>query len=340
MAKQLDVGVVGVGTFGMMHVQAYGDYDRSKLKAVCDLDRAKGKELAQRFGCDYYDNYEEMFSKAGLDAVSIATPDFLHRDPAVSAAEAGLDILLEKPMATTVDDAEAILRAAGKSGSKLMVDFHNRFSPPFVSLKQSIEKGEMGDPEFIQARLNDTIYVPTQMLSWSGRSNVLWFLGSHVIDLSRWLLDSDPRRVFSLSGSGRLSGMGIDTPDFYQSLLEFENGSVASLENCWILPESHPSVFDFHLEFVGSEGSFTANVSHSDMAEKFTGEGRTNPDLMAAFEIHGRQMGFAKLSIWHFVDCVLDDLPPVATGGDGLWATKAVCGLLESARTGIPVPVE
>ena len=339
MAEKLEVGVIGAGTFGSMHLEAYSSYHRSNLRAICDIDEEKGRRLAGQYGCDYYSDYSRMISDAGLDAVSVATPDFMHREPAVRVAESGLPLLLEKPMATTVEDAEVILRAFKKSGTILMVDFHNRFSPPFVHLKRSIEEGEMGDPLFVQGRLNDTIYVPTGMLSWSSRSSVLWFLGSHVIDLSRWLLSSDPARVYCVEGRGVLSGMGIDTADFYHSIISFESGSVANLENCWILPESHPSVYDLQMEFVGSRGGYNASASHTNMAEKFTAEKRENPDMLASLDIHGRQMGFAKYSIWHFVDCVLDDRDPIAGGEDGLWVTRTICGLLESSATGEVVEI-
>ncbi len=339
MSKALRVGVVGVGTFGTIHLEAYHAYHRSNLSAICDLDQKRGGAKASEYGCPYYSDFAEMYEKAGLDAVSIATPDFLHRDAAVKAAEAGLDILLEKPMATTVEDAEAILKATRKHGVSLMVDFHNRFSPLFLPLKESIEKGEMGKPAYVHLKLNDTIYVPTGMLSWSADSSVLWFLGSHVADLSRWLLGSDPKGAFCVEGRGVLDGMGISAADFYQSVIQFDSGAVASLENCWILPETHPSVFDMQLEFVGSEGSYTANASHSNMVEKYTKDKRENPDVVFSADVHGRSFGFAEFSIWHFVDSVLDGTEPLVTGEDGLWATRMICALLESAETGKFVPV-
>jgi len=339
LAKRLKLGVIGVGTFGRVHAEAYKAYERSRLEAICDVDARKCVDLARKLRCDHYSDYAEMISKADLDAVSIATPDFLHKQPAVCAAEAGLDILLEKPMATTVEDATAIAQAAKKSGSMLMIDFHNRWSPLFTALKRSIEEGELGSPGFVQGRLNDTIFVPTKMLSWSARSNVLWFLGSHLVDLCRWLLGSNPRRAFSVCGSGVLSGMGIQTPDFFQSIVQFQSGSAASMENCWILPETHPSVYDFQLEFVGSEGSYTVNASHSSMAEKYSKAKRENPDLLFSVDMHGRQMGFGLASLWHFVDCALGDRKPLVAAEDGLWVTRTICSLLESSRRGTFVRV-
>jgi len=337
--RHLNVGVVGLGTFGSVHVDAYHSYHRCRLKALCDVDERRGRKMARRYGANFYTDYEEMFSEGGIEAVSIATPDFLHRDPAVKAAEAGLDILLEKPMATTVEDAEAINRDAKRAGSKLMVDFHNRFSPPFVSLKRSIEKGELGTPEYLQARLNDTIYVPTKMLGWSARSNVLWFLGSHLVDLSRWLLGSNPTKAYSVAGGEVLKAIGIETPDFYQSVVAFESGAVASLENCWVLPKTHPTIYKMAVEFVGSEGSFSANISHSNVAEKLTRKRRENIDVLGDLDIHGRPRGFTRESIWHFVDSVLDGRGPLVTGEDGLWVTRTITSLLESAGSGEPVKI-
>ncbi len=333
LSGKLKVGIVGLGTFGQVHLEAYSGYHRSEIEAICDLDVKKGEEFSLKYGCDFYSSYEEMFSEADIEAVSIATPDFLHREPAVLAAEAGLDILLEKPMATTVQDANHIIEAVERAGSTIMIDFHNRFSPPFVALKRSIERGEMGSPRYIRANLNDTIYVPTKMLSWSAKSNVLWFLASHLIDLCRWILSSDPRRVLCKKGEGVLSSSGIDTPDYYHSLLEFESGAVASLENCWILPESHPSVYKLEMEFVGSEGSYSANVSHSNMSRKYTKDRQENPDMLFDIDLHGRPRGFAVESIYHFVDSVMDGERPLVGPEDGLWVTKTITALLESARS-------
>ncbi len=335
----LRTAVIGVGTFGITHVEAYAWHHRCKLVAVCDKNEARCRQIASRYGCNAYTDYSEMFSKERLDAVSIATPDFAHRDPAVQAAEAGLHILLEKPMATSVGEAEEIADAARRAGVILMIDFHNRWSPPFVELKRSIERGEMGDPLYVQARLNDTIYVPTKMLSWAGRSNVLWFLGSHMIDLARWLLSSDPERVYCVKGSGLLASRGIQTEDFFLSTIKFKSGS-ATVENSWVLPETHPFVCDLQFEFVGTEGSYTVNMTHSSIAEKYTKDKKENPDVVFSLDLHGRPAGFSKQSIWHFAESVLSGKQPLVSPEDGIWVTRTIESLLRSARTGRALPVE
>ncbi len=331
MADKAKVGVIGLGTFGKIHVQAFGSHHRTLIAAVCDINEEEGEKVSREYGCDFYTDYSEMMEESELDAVSIATPDYLHTDPALLAANKGLHILLEKPMATTVDEAEQIMAAVDKSGSKLMIDFHNRWSPPFIALKNSIEEGEMGVPKYLSAALNDTIFVPTKMLRWSHKSNVLWFLGSHLIDICRWLFQSNPRRVLSTKGEGKLASMGIDTPDFFHSLIEFQSGALASLENCWILPESHPSVFQLKMDFVGSEGSYTANVSHSNLACKYTERNQENPDMLFNLNIDGKHRGFATESIYHFADCIVTDRRPRVTGEDGIWVTRTIDGLLKSS---------
>ena len=337
--KRLKTAVIGVGTFGLTHVEGYAWHHDCDLVAVCDNKPARSTEVASKYGCKAYTDYTEMFSKEDIDAVSIATPDFAHKDPAIRAAEAGLDILLEKPMATEVKDAKEIADAARRAGVTLMVDFHNRWSPPFVELKRSIERGEMGDPLYVQARLNDTIYVPTKMLTWSSKSNVLWFLGSHMIDISRWLLSSNPKSVYCVKGSGLLTSLGIDTEDFFLSTVKFGRG-VANVEDSWVLPETHPFVSDLQFEFVGTEGTYTINMTHSNIAEKYTKVRKENPDVIFSLDLNGRPAGFSKQSIWHFAESVLAGTKPLVGPEDGLWVTRTISSLLRSAELGKVLTVE
>lgn len=115
MADKARVGVIGLGTFGKIHVEAFGSHHRTLIAAVCDINEEEGERVSREYGCDFYTDYNEMMEESELDAVSIATPDYLHTEPALLAANKGLDILLEKPMATTLDEAEQITAAVDKS---------------------------------------------------------------------------------------------------------------------------------------------------------------------------------------------------------------------------------
>src|SRR5690554_1250045 len=125
----------------------------------------------------------------------------------------------------------------------------------------------MGEPQMLTVRLNDTIYVPTKMLSWGGDSTVVWFLGSHSVDLVRWLFDDEVTRVYSVSRSRVLAERGVNTPDFFHTICELEGGGVAHIENCWIMSTEMPTVFDFKLEMIGSEGTAFADASSHRMLQ-------------------------------------------------------------------------
>ena len=135
---------------------------------ICDRDEGRARTLADRFGCAWTTSLDEVAS-SDVDAVTIATPDHLHADPALTMLRAGKHVLVEKPLATSVAEALAMMEAAEAAGFKLMVDFHARWHPLFMSAKGYVERGELGAPVMAYARLSDTIHVPTEMLNWGGQ---------------------------------------------------------------------------------------------------------------------------------------------------------------------------
>jgi predicted dehydrogenase len=340
--KKVGFGLIGTGLWGEMHAKTYASSPHVEFRAVCDLREDRAKEIAEKYGAkDCYSDYRKILERDDISAVSIATPDFAHTEIAVAAAKAGKHILIEKPLATSVEDCEKMLAAVKEAkGIKFMVDFHNRWNPPFVNAKAAIEKGELGKLMLMYVRLNDTIMVPTSMLSWAARSEVVWFVGSHAVDLTRWLFNDEVRRVYAVSRSEVLKEKGIDTPDFYEAILEFKNGGVATVENCWILPDSLPTVIDFKCQIIGSEGAVYMDMSSHRTIQKYTKDDVSYPDVLGSFStVPGRPMGFTIESIRHFVDCVINDKEPMVTGEDGLAATRIVSAIRESSRKGEPVKI-
>ncbi|RLF16747.1 MAG: gfo/Idh/MocA family oxidoreductase [Thermoprotei archaeon] len=339
--KKVNVGVIGLGTWGEVHVKAFTSIPHANLVAVCDIRHERALYIKEKYHVKkVYTNYEDLVKDKDIDAVTIALPDFLHRDPAVRAAEEGKHVLVEKPLATNIEDAEAIVRAARKAGVKLMVDFHNRWNPPFLHAKQAIEQGELGDVIYIYGRLSDTIYVPTKMLSWASRTNVMWFLGSHLVDITRWLLSRDkPVSVYGIKKEGILKSMGIETPDMICGIIRWSKGAISYLECCWILPETEPKLYDFKYEIIGSSGTIYIDTSHNRCIEKYLQKSYEYPDTLGLFESFGKPRGFAIDSLSHFIDCIIHDKEPIATGEDGLVVTKIICYLLKSIEEMRPLTI-
>ncbi len=336
--RKIGFGVIGLGTFGKNHVAAYAEHPFADLVAVCDVKEELAKETARNYNAKYYVDYLEMLEDHDVQAVSVVTPDFLHKEPVLACAEKGKHILCEKPLATTVEDAEKMVKAVEKAGVTLMVDFHNRWNPPFALTKESVEKGELGEPVHAYVRLSDTIFVPTKMLSWADKSSVLWFLGSHTVDLARWIFNSPAAEVYAACGMELLRNRGIETPDYYQYMIRFESGAVAVCENSWILPETLPTVVDFVAELTFTKGCVYIDPIQHGAFRKFTVDSGSYPNIIGGpLMIHGRRVGFINESIAHFVDCIVHDRKPVATGRDGLAVTEILCAVEESARKNSPV---
>src|SRR5215212_10745848 len=188
MNGKVSVGIVGLGIWGQNHALAYSDYDRCELAVVCDLDQTRAREIGERYDCDLTTSVEELAS-SGVEVFSVATPDFAHVEPVDTLLETGKHVIVEKPLATTVSDARAMVATAARAGTKFMVDFHARWHPLFMGAKAYVEEGELGDPVMAYARLSDTIYVPTEMLGWGGSSGPEWFLFPHTMDVVRWLIE-------------------------------------------------------------------------------------------------------------------------------------------------------
>ncbi|RPI52493.1 MAG: gfo/Idh/MocA family oxidoreductase [Chloroflexi bacterium] len=330
-------GVIGTGLWGEYHALTYSTYPGAELAAVCDVDAKRAAQVSERFGARRsYSDYRELLADPMVKAVTVATPDFLHTEVGVAAALAGKHILMEKPLALTVEDCQTVIDAAERAGVRLMVDFHNRWSPPLNTLKQRLSAGELGEPLLVNARQNNTIFVPTEMLRWAGRSATIWFTGSHLIDVVCWLVNSPVRRVYSVSRSRVLAARGIPTPDFFETTLEFANGAVAFVENCWILPNTEPSVVDFKLRLVGTQGSATVDTTHNRTLELYT-DRVAFPDVLGLPTVFGTPRGFAVESIKHFAECIIRDTEPMISGQEGLANTAIICAALRSAESGQPV---
>ena len=326
--------LVGCGLFGERHAQAYSRHHAVDFLSVCDLDAARAQRMAETYGAHRHTtDLRKILDDPAVHAVSIATPDHAHHDVAIACANAGKHILIEKPLATSVADAEAIVAAAERAGVTLMVDFHNRVNPPMVAARAAVERGDLGRVTYVYARLSNTVAVPKDMLAWSGKSSALWFLGSHMIDIVGWILGDHPVRAYVVSRDGILKSQGIDAPDFHVATVEYADGAVAVFEHAWILPRGENVVKDLKLEILGSAGAMRIDGSHSRVVELFTDTKGSYPDMLVPpFGPH--LTGFVLDSIVHFIEAVTEGKPVLATGTEGLANVRIIAALNAAANCG------
>ncbi len=330
------IGIIGAGIWGSNHALALSNHPPGELKIICDQDESRARQLADKHDCDWTTSIDAL-AESNVDAVTIATPDHLHKAPTLAMLSAGKHVMVEKPLATTVADAQSMVAAAEQAGVKFMVDFHARWHPLFMGAKEYVERGDIGTPVMAYARLSNTLHVPTEMLGWSSNSGPQWFLFPHVMDIVRWIYDSEPVEVYAKGHRGVLAARGIDCWDAIQVLVEFENKAICTFETAWVLPNSYTNVVDNRLSLFGSDGGL--ELKNEPALWAFTDRFHT-PFSSESVTRYGKPWGFQYESIRYFIDCVADDVRPEATGKDGLVVTAMIEATLRSLQERRPVRMD
>jgi predicted dehydrogenase len=333
------VGVIGVGLLGERHARFWAQHPDVELVAVADGRLERAAEVASKWGAPgAYASAEELMARAQPDAVSVATPDFVHRDPVVAALEGGAHVLVEKPLALSSDDARSMIAAADRANRLLMVNHSMRWIPYFASLKRSIVAGELGDVVAAHSFKADTIHVPTRMLGWAARSTPAYFLTAHDLDLVRWFVDDDVAEVYAQSVSRVLKARGVDTPDVVQTSVRFGNGAIATFEASWILPNTFPSLTDSYMHVMGSQGTVFVDRGRETL-EVFNEQSLKYPKLSTVYEHEGRIYGSFRHALEHFVDCVRSGAEPLTSAARVYGVVAALEAIHQSLATQQPVVV-
>jgi predicted dehydrogenase len=264
MNARLDrVGIVGAGNLGIATAKVISGTDlrfRAEVVAVADTDLDRARRLAGDRGRAYAST-QEMCAKEDLDWVYLATPDPYHRDPFIELMAAGVPTLVEKPFATTLEDAVAMREAAQTAGVVTEVNFANHTNPAFVAARRAIDSGQVGNPLAMYARLSNKAWYPLNNLYWAGDSSSAWFLLSHVNDLACWLTGWRAETVLGRASKGKLASQGADTYDVIQSLVTYADGNSGIYESSWVRPDSSPSIVDFEYMIYGDEGEMQVSTT-------------------------------------------------------------------------------
>lgn len=341
MQKKIRMGIVGAGLWGHSHAGLYQEHPHAETVAVCDIDLEKAKALAAKYHIpQVFSDYQQMLSHAACDAVAIVTPDFLHADIAVACAQAGKDMIIEKPLATTREDVMRIVQAAETHDVRVMVDLHNRWNPPFNTLKQLIATGRYGEPRSAHFRLNDCLWVATDMIKWCAQSSILWFLGSHSLDTMNWIIGDYPVEVYAVKTEGKLKSLGIDTVDTYLSTIRYAGGAVAHMENSWITPNGNTNVNDFKFNLLCTEGKFDVDASSHGLLQVTDHTRTVTQDVLVTNRVFDRYAGFAYESIRSFVDKLISGEAFHVSLREAANVSLTLLAIMESAQTGLPVKVE
>lgn len=337
--EQLGVAVIGTGLLGERHTRVWAEMPEVNLVAVADAREERAREVAGKFGVDWYSDYTQMLKDERIAAISVATPDHLHREPVIACLQAGKHVLTEKPLATTIEDATAMLRVAKEMGKVLMVNYSQRFVPEFAWVKKVVDDGVIGVPQMAQSLKHDAISVPTGMIrSWASKSTPIFFMSSHDMDLIRWYMDSDPVEVMAYSSKGTLTARGCEAPDGIQVLVRFESGAMALFHSSWIHPNTFPSIGDSYFELIGSKGVIylkrgrVGELYHERGAETITFGGP-----QTANELEGRLAGAFPDALQLFIESIRTGEEPMISAEKTIMVTVLQCAVEDSIAEGRPV---
>jgi predicted dehydrogenase len=328
----LTVGIVGAGLRGRLFADALSGIQDVRVVAFAEPSARVAESARRETGLPVVDSHVALLADYSPDAVIVATPDFAHRDVAVDVALSGAHLLIEKPLATTLEEAHAIADAVATGGGRCLVGFENRWNPHVLKARQSM--ADIGAPITSSATLSNSYFVPTQMLSWAAKSSPAWFLMPHTIDLLLWLTGRTPKSVTAVGSKGILRAKGVDTWDVVHALVTFDDETTANLSSAWVLPDAGEGIVDFRFSVIGTEGSVTADLSHQGL---LTVTDRQHSEWPLGGRVGRAATGPAAWMVQNFVAGLLD-------GGDigpgieqGLLVTETICAIERSLELGAPV---
>ena len=353
MAKP-KIGVIGAGIYGSKVIKAYhsahldGSVD---FAAFSEINPTVMGETESKFGIKGYLDYKEMVARENLDGVAIVTPDYLHAEITNYCAENGLHMLVQKPLDTTTDGARRMVATAKKQNVMLFVDFHKRYDPGHLCLRNDIDAGKLGKVQYGYVHMEDQIRVPSIWFkNWAQHSSPVWFIGVHFFDLIYWLMRSKPVEVYATGVKEKLVSMGIDTYDSLQSKFKFENGASFIVDACWILPDSFTAGVNQGIRVVGTEGMMEVDSEDRGVLAAFSSDktaATLNPygHIEVPDLVHGgtRLSGYTIESMLHFLKLLallkggktlkeLDGLYP--SGDEAIVSTRMCEAAHQSAVSG------
>jgi predicted dehydrogenase len=311
----LRVGVVGVGVMGSNHARVFADMPGVSLTGIADPDRKQRDSVTQALGCAGFDTVETLLDH-GVDAVTIAAPTHLHRPIALTCISRGVHVLVEKPIASSVEEGHQIIAAAKRAGVTLMVGHVERFNPAVEAIKNAI-RGE----DILSIAITRVGPFPPRM----SNVGVVIDLAVHDIDLIRWFTDSDIVDV-----QPQLSSAVAEREDI--ALLQFRtaSGVLAHINTNWLTPFKARNVT------IATRGKYiTGDLLTRQVTECFGFQ----PD--GSYSMRHLSVGHAeplRAELMAFIHAVAGRQPPAVTGEEGVASLEIAIRCLESRPTQIATP--
>jgi predicted dehydrogenase len=306
---------------GSILAKTAGEIPYVKCVGAADIIMSRAQNLTNQLGGRAYEDFHEMLEKQNPQVVFIATPEPIHREPAIAAAKYGAQIFLEKPMATSLQDADAIIKACEEARVNLMIGYILRFEISYAMIQSAIAEGSIGKFMSAYARRMATISEARRL---NGRVSPLTYIGVHDIDQILWYHPVPVKSVYARAIKGRV-WEEFGTFDSAWLMMEFEDDTLGIHEVGWTLPEewakwqsptSWNGFGDVRMNVTGTHGNLFLDLTPMNLYG-VNQEGWKLPDTRHWPILDNKIVGSVKLEVEHFLDSVRNDKTPCVTGEDG-----------------------
>ncbi|MDQ1278800.1 MAG: hypothetical protein QG670_60 [Thermoproteota archaeon] len=308
---KVNAAVLGCGSWGRNHVRVLSELANCNLVAIADKDAVRARNLGEKYHVEWFTNPSELIERNDVEFVSICTPTITHSELALEAIKTGKHVLVEKPVTSTVEEAETVIKSAKNRNVKVMVGFIERFNPAVRKAKEIMENGDIGKVVLASSR---------RVSRWPeriGDVGVVKDLAIHDIDLICHLFGNEVIQVYAIAGS-----LAHKFEDYANITLSFKDGRSASIEANWLTPRKIR-----RLTITGTEGIIqveylTPEVTIENQKMSYT------PFLLQEEPL--------RVELEYFLSSISGDLVPEPSGKDGLRALRICEAALKSARSHNP----
>ena len=314
--KTINVGVVGVGAMGENHVRVYHKMEEANLVAVSDVSERALKKIEKKYGAKGFTEYSDLLENPEIEVVSVCVPTTFHHAVVMEAIKNGKHVLVEKPIAFTVQEAEEMIAAAKEAGVMLATGHVERFNPAVQKAKELIDDGVIGD--VVSAFAKRVGPLPPRIKD----VGVSIDLAIHDLDIMNYLFEEDVTQVY---GSMNCSFDDSEFEDHAEIMVNFDNESTGIIEVNWLTPYKRRE-----LELTGTAGIISVDY----IKQSIEVYGKFAQDIQIKHEEP------LKSELNSFLNSVMNKEEPEITGEDGLKALKMVIAANRSSKEHKPISFE
>lgn len=337
--EKTKVAILGCGFIANIHMESYERFvPDAEVVAVYARSAEKAKDFAAKHGIkNYYTDIDKLLKESGCEVVDICIPNYAHYDACIKAAKSGKHVIVEKPIALTLEQADEMIAECKKAGKKLMYAEELAFAPKYERVRALVDNGAVGKVYMLkQAEKHSGPHSRWFYEKDLAGGGVMMDMGCHALAWFRWFLGGNPK-IKSVYATMSTVMHDTECDDNTVTLVEFENGVLGLAEDSWA---KHGGMDD-RIEVYGDKGVSYADLFRGNSALTYSLEGYDY-----AMEKAGSSQGWSFTvfeeafnqgyphELAHFIKCVREDLEPKMTGEDGRAVLEMIYAAYESARTG------